>query len=561
MSKTVLVLGGYGVFGGRLSKMLVQDGRFSVVVAGRRLDRARDFCDANGGEPLEIDLQAADLRARIADVSPFLVIDAAGPFQAYGEQPYRVADAAIAAGAHYLDLADDAGFTAGIDALDDAARKAGLTALSGVSSVPALSSSAVGALRAGLKDIHLIEAAILPGNQAPRGLSVMRAILSQAGAPLALCRGSRWVTQKGWASRKTIDLQVDGAKPLRGRWASLIGAPDLQLFPTHFGARSVVFRAGLELRIMHGGLGALAWLVRLRLLRSLAPLAPLLKAFADLLRPFGTDRGGMLVRVLGEDASGVMVERHWSLIVEAGDGPSIPAIPALVMTGKLGDGAVPPGARPCLEAFSLDEAEAALGRLTVSTGRRTRPHPPLFEPAIGKEAFRHLPRPIQELHRLADRRHWRGEANIIRGKGILSRLAGRLAGFPPAGSGVPVEVSMQREGGRETWVRDFGEHAFRSRIGLRRGGKRGIIERFGLMAFDIALEADAEGLAYPVVRGRVLGVPLPGFLLPRSETREHVDGEGRACFDVSISLPLAGHVVSYRGWLVADEAQPNPPPT
>jgi hypothetical protein len=41
--------------------------------------------------------------------------------------------------------------------------------------------------------------------------------------------------------------------------------------------------------------------------------------------------------------------------------------------------------------------------------------------------------------------------------------------------------------------------------------------------------------------------------LPRSDSFEHVDAQGRACFDVTTSLPLAGYIVTYRGWLVPDD--------
>ncbi|HBF91779.1 MAG TPA: saccharopine dehydrogenase, partial [Hyphomonas atlantica] len=74
-------------------------------------------------------------------------------------------------------------------------------------------------------------------------------------------------------------------------------------------------------------------------------------------------------------------------------------------------------------------------------------------------------------------------------------------------------------------------------------------ERFGLLSFTIALGVNDTHLAYPVVSARLLGAPLPPFLRPRSTTRETVDAQGRACFDVRIDLPLGGHVATYTGWL------------
>ncbi len=64
---------------------------------------------------------------------------------------------------------------------------------------------------------------------------------------------------------------------MHNRWAGLIGAPDLVLFPEHFQARSVTFRAGLDLKLLHGGLAFLSLPVRAGLIRSLSPLSPALK--------------------------------------------------------------------------------------------------------------------------------------------------------------------------------------------------------------------------------------------------------------------------------------------
>ena len=61
---------------------------------------------------------------------------------------------------------------------------------------------------------------------------------------------------------------------------------------------------------------------------------------------------------------------------------------------------------------------------------------------------------------------------------------------------------------------------------------------------------EGDRLRY-VIRGwSFLGLPMPGFLGPRTDTFETEEG-GRFVFDVEIALPLVGRVVHYRGWLVA----------
>jgi Domain of unknown function (DUF4166) len=533
------VLGGYGVFGARLSIGLVADGE-SVIVAGRSLAAAQAHCAAHGGSPMALDHTAPDFAARLRDIGPFAVIDAAGPFQDY--TGHAIARATIAAGAHALDLSDDATFTTGITALDAAARLAGLTVLSGVSSVPALSSAAVTVLAAGLTDIHDIDATILPGNRAPRGLSVIRAILAQAGRPLTLWREGPALA-KGWTRAIRVPLTLPD-QSLQPRPASLIGAPDLTLFPTHFRARNVTFRAGLELGIMHHGLTILSWPTRIGLLPPVTALARPLQWAANLLRPFGTDRGGMRVRVMGQGPDGP-VTRTWTLIAGAGDGPHIPAIPARVMIAALRAGTVPPGARPCLAEFPLTAAEAVMHGYAITTGITETPSPHLFQQALGP-AFSALPPQVQDLHAVMSHRCWRGRAQVTRGRGLIARAIATTMRFPPESRDTPLTVTMERVGQTERWTRNFNGRCFHSILRLHDGR---LTERFGALSFTIALRAQDGKLHYPVTQGWFLGIPLPRWSLPRSDTHEAADGP-RATFDVALSLPLIGPIVRYQGWLV-----------
>ncbi len=355
----ILILGGTGVFGSKLAHMLLQDG-WDVSVTSRSFSTAQRFTDAHGGTPVEWD-RAQNPAPLFKDHQ--IVVDAAGPFQDYGEDRCRIALQAIDAGLHYLDLSDDGAFTAGITSLDDLARSKGVTALSGVSSVPALSSAAVSALARDLARIEHIEAAILPGNRAPRGRSVMQAILGQVGAPIRLWRDGAWQSARGWSGSKTYELA-----PGLSRRAALIGAPDLLLFPDYFGARTVEFRAGLELGWMQSSLALLSWFRARGLMPSVARFTPVFHRVATWFEGAGTDRGGMVVEIRGE-IDGSPATRRWTLIAEAGDGPFIPAIPALIAINKLVAGQYTPGARPALAIFSLEEAEKALSRLKVTTRR------------------------------------------------------------------------------------------------------------------------------------------------------------------------------------------------
>ncbi len=416
-SAKILVIGGYGVFGGRLSARLAREAGIEVWVAGRVLEKAEAHCAAHGGKSVQLDT-GGDLASSFREVAPDIIIDAAGPFQTYGDDPYRVARAAIDAGAHYLDLADDAEFVAGIDVLDSTARKAGVCVISGVSSVPAISAAAVHALSWDMTSIALIDTVILPGNKAPRGLSVVRAILAQAGRRMKVWEAGAWTDVRGWGGLDRVLLALDEGRPLR-RWASYIGAPDLLLFPNHFNARNVRFKAGLELTFLHLGLWFVSLSVRWKLIRSLTPFAQFFHWVASRVEGFGTDLGGMRVCITGRGRDGVAVRRDWTLVAGSGDGPSIPPTPAYVLAHEIIAGSVEPGARACLDDLDIEEIEMAFSTMDITCTRSETVSPPLFKRVLGAD-YESLPPPIKRLHDVLASDAHEGRASIERGNGLLS---------------------------------------------------------------------------------------------------------------------------------------------
>src|SRR4249919_3677336 len=112
----VLILGGYGTFGGRLARLLADAAPLTLIVAGRSLEQAKAFCAALPARaalvPAAFDREG-DLDTQLSALAPDIMVDASGPFQGYAE-PYRLVQAAIAHGVDYLDLADGADFVDGI---------------------------------------------------------------------------------------------------------------------------------------------------------------------------------------------------------------------------------------------------------------------------------------------------------------------------------------------------------------------------------------------------------------------------------------------------------------
>src|SRR6185295_10118037 len=127
---SVLIVGGYGTFGGRLVELIENDSRLTLIVAGRSRARADAFVKTRGAAKAQLVAAAfdrdGDVDGQLAKLRPEILVDASGPFQAYGEGQYKIVEACIAKGIHYLDLADGSDFVAGVSAFDAAARAAGI---------------------------------------------------------------------------------------------------------------------------------------------------------------------------------------------------------------------------------------------------------------------------------------------------------------------------------------------------------------------------------------------------------------------------------------------------
>jgi len=87
----VLILGGYGTFGGRLVQLLADEPAVTLLVAGRNRQKAATLCARLGtvnAVPALFD-RAGAIEAQLAELAPDIIVDASGPFQLYNE-PYRV---------------------------------------------------------------------------------------------------------------------------------------------------------------------------------------------------------------------------------------------------------------------------------------------------------------------------------------------------------------------------------------------------------------------------------------------------------------------------------------
>lgn len=546
----ILILGGYGAFGGRLAELLSDVPAIELLICGRDLSRAEALCRHYEGRarvrPVELD--RADIVAGLQTQRPDLVIDASGPFQDYGVDRYRVISACIASGIDYLDFADAADFVFGVSQFDAQAKVAGVFVLSGVSSFPVLTAAVLREM-AKTMDIVSVESGIAPSPYAGIGLNVMRAVVGYAGAAVKLRRHGKSFHGVGLAESLRFTIAVPGRLPLRNLHFSLVDVPDLQVIPPEHPTMNDIWVGAAPVpEFLHRLLNLLA--------KGRAKFGlPSLKRFARLFHgvlirmKFGEHRGGMFVRARGI-RDGYEIERSWHLLAEGDDGPYIPSMAIEAIVRKLLAGQRPAaGARSGVRALELADYDAVFQGRQLFTGfRDCDVDLPLYWKILGS-AFSALPPRVRELHGHAVPRQWRGYARVTRGRSPAAALIAAIVGLPRTASNVPVTVDFSPENGSERWIRNFNGRSF-STVQSAGTGKDQylLVERFGPATFALALVVDGGRLFLVPRRWSFLGIPMPRFLLPTGQSSE-TEREGQFCFDVKISMPFIGLIVAYQGSL------------
>lgn len=358
----VLIIGGYGNFGSFIARMLARERNIQLIIAGRNAAKARAFVKTltpkNNVEIAVLDIYD-NLPVSLEMIAPNVVIHTSGPFQ---DQGYDVAQACIDQGCHYVDLADGRNFVTGISGLDAAAKTQNVLVCAGASSVPCLTSAIIDAYIDDFETLETVEYAIATAQLTNRGLATIRAVLSYAGKPFTTLIDGEMRPVYGWLGLKWRNFWNLNLRPLGN-----CDIPDLDIFPKRYPTlKTIRFRAGLELKLLHLILTALSGLVRIKLFPSLQPMAPFLLRTSYIFDFFGKDSSGFYMDLCGIDNAGNNKTIHFNLVAKNGDGLCIPSIPSIIMAKKFANGEIDKtGATPCLDLITLDEYLAVLGEFDI----------------------------------------------------------------------------------------------------------------------------------------------------------------------------------------------------
>ncbi|KAA1427807.1 saccharopine dehydrogenase family protein [Nocardioides antri] len=134
----LIIIGGAGDMGSVACTATVEDPEItSVVIADRDGPRAEALADRLGPKASGVALDITDREALLAAIADAdTVLNTVGPFYLYGRP---VLEAALEAGKHYVDIADDWEPTIEMLELDDVARAKGVTAIVGIGASPGMS--------------------------------------------------------------------------------------------------------------------------------------------------------------------------------------------------------------------------------------------------------------------------------------------------------------------------------------------------------------------------------------------------------------------------------------
>lgn len=352
----VVVIGGLGNFGTRICQRLAAESGLEIIATSRR-----SSLPLGSAKVAALDTDSPTFAGDLKGLGPDLVIHCAGPFQG---QDYRVPLASMACKTHYIDIADGREFVTGfVGAVAPAAEAAGRFAITGASTLPALSSAVIDALvksLASLKEIHIV---IAPGQHAPRGAATVAAVLGYVGKPVLWWREGEWRTAHGWQELQRIRFSFGT------RCAAACDVPDLQLLPARYpGVQTVSFRAALEISLQHYALCMMAACRRAGLAFPVARYGDLFNRVGTWLNWFGSDTGGMSVRVVGIDTAGQRKCLTWELVADGNHGPEIPCMAAILLANRLRRGhSFAPGAQVCMGMLELAEFGPEFARWNITT--------------------------------------------------------------------------------------------------------------------------------------------------------------------------------------------------
>lgn len=342
----IMVLGAYGTFGRIITNSLVQD-EYLVIGLGRdkaKLSQLQQELNSKYLEILEHELKGENLLDILHKFKPKVVINTCGP---YIKGDYQIITQCVKADINYIDLSDNRDYVCQAQAkLKYLIKNKRLSIIVGASTVPALSSAVVSAYRNKFSKLESLVYGISPGQKSPRGLATTKSILSYLGK-----RFGKKHNRFGWQGLYLAKFPNIGSRTM-----GFCDIPDLDLFPSYYNVKNIKFSAGMESKALHLCMWVCSWLVRLKIIRFTPGHARYLLKMSHWFDVFGSDNGGMHVKLSGLDKNLEKLTIKWFLEAYNGCGPQVPCVPSVFLAKNIVNQKFNKyGVMPCIDLISLEE--------------------------------------------------------------------------------------------------------------------------------------------------------------------------------------------------------------
>lgn len=168
----------------------------------------------------------------------------------------------------------------------------------------------------------------------------------------------------------------------------------------------------------------------------------------------------------------------------------------------------------------------------------------LYRQVLGTE-YELLAPELQIFHGMAGRYQLSGVCSVSGAHTMAGRLIGWIVGLPKTTVEVPLCFDLQADTRSETWHRHFPARPMISRMRVINGM---LVERLGPVTLHFHLQAEGHALRMVLRKIKIGILSCPHFLMPSVRAEEHATS-GKLHFNVAASLPLAGLLVAYHGYL------------
>ena len=353
---TILLLGGYGNVGKRLSALLAKMFDVKILVAGRHLPLAEEWVkqillqDPKADvQPYVIDWQSPDFFEQCQKSEARILINLAGSFK---HENYIVVNTCIELNMHYVDLADSREFVSGFSQFDIRAKEHNVVAITGAGIVPGISTVVIDHFASQYAILREIDFGIVLGNKIKSGKALVNSVLNDVGKPFQRLENGMWKTVYGW---QNIHRHYYGDN-IGLRWHATSDIPDLTLLPNRYPTlKTTVFHTGLESSWMHFLLRGLSTLRRIHLVRNWERYTKILMKMSSWFNYLGTDTFAMTIHLSGSNQRFQPLDINWTCVAEQGHGANMACVAMLILVEKLLKNEIEPGAKPCVAMFSLEE--------------------------------------------------------------------------------------------------------------------------------------------------------------------------------------------------------------